>query len=83
MGIKVKINNPQPDRNMIMRHKDFNGFLNTYRKYYSTGGIRDMLYRDRRKLVYIVILLLFLLLMLIAHDEGESKPLSAPKTEQR
>ncbi|MDH5603168.1 MAG: hypothetical protein OEY51_04495 [Cyclobacteriaceae bacterium] len=78
MAIKVKINPPKPDREMILRHKDFKGFLSTYRKYFSSGGIRYMLYRDRKKLVYIIIILIFLLLMLVAHEEGESRPVPAP-----
>ena len=82
MAIKVNINKPRPDREMILKHKDFKGFLHTYKKYYSTSGIRYMLYRDRKKLVYIIIILIFLLLMLVAHEEGDSKPISVPNYEQ-
>ena len=64
-----------------MRHKDFPGFLKTYRKYYSTGGIRQMLYKDRKKLVYIVIILILLLLMLVANEEGDAKPRPDQKIE--
>lgn len=64
--VRVKINAPVPGPEVINNYKDFNRFMDNYRKYYSTVGIRNLLYRDRKKLVYIVIVIIFLLLLLFA-----------------
>jgi len=66
--IKVKIDEPIPSKKVIHRHKNFNSFLENYQKYYSTRGIRHMLYNDRKKLVFIVLMIVFLLLLLFAND---------------
>lgn len=66
--IKVKINNPSPSLNTIRNYRDFDGLMGKYQKYYTTRGIRDMLYNDRKKLVYIILIILFLLLLLFADD---------------
>lgn len=66
--VKVKINAPLPPPEAIRRHRDFNRFMDNYRKYYSSSGIRDMLYKDRKKLVYIVLIILFILMLLFADD---------------
>ncbi|MEM7106844.1 MAG: hypothetical protein AAF519_01370 [Bacteroidota bacterium] len=66
--IRVKINSPAPSLSTVQSYRDFDGFLRQYQKYYSTSGIRQMLYNDRKKLVYIVIIILFLLLLLFADD---------------
>ncbi|MEL7001869.1 MAG: hypothetical protein AAFN93_03945, partial [Bacteroidota bacterium] len=44
------------------------GLMGKYQKYYTSRGIRDMLYNDRKKLVYIVLIILFLLLLLFVDD---------------
>ncbi|MEM6525052.1 MAG: hypothetical protein AAF693_14715 [Bacteroidota bacterium] len=66
--IRVKINAPAPSLSTVRSYRDFDGFLKQYQKYYSTSGIRHMLYNDRKKLVYIVIILLFLLMLLFVDD---------------
>lgn len=66
--IKVKINAPAPSIETIHQYRDFNRFMDQYKKYYSTSGIRDMLYNDRKKLIFIVIIILFLMLLLFAED---------------
>lgn len=66
--IKVKINAPAPALSTVRSYRDFDGFLKQYQKYYSTSGIRHMLYNDKKKLVYIVIIILFLLMLLFADD---------------
>ena len=66
--IKVKINAPLPPLDTVHQYRDFDGLMAKFRKYYSTGGIRDLLYNDRRKLVYIVIIVLLLLLLLFVED---------------
>ncbi|ELR73618.1 hypothetical protein C900_02703 [Fulvivirga imtechensis AK7] len=66
--IKVKINAPMPGAETIDKYRDFDRFMDNYRKYYSTEGIRDMLYKDRKKLVFIVIIILFLMLLLFVDD---------------
>ena len=65
--IKVKINATQPSLDTVRKYRDFDRFMDNYRKYYSTGGIRNLLYKDRRKLVYLVILIIFLLLLLFGN----------------
>lgn len=65
-----------PPREVILRHKDFDTFMSRYQQYYTTRGIRRMLYHDRRKLVYIVLIIIFLLLMLFGEDQA------APKARQ-
>ncbi|UII29984.1 hypothetical protein LVD17_16930 [Fulvivirga ulvae] len=66
--IKVKINAPAPSIETIHQYRNFNRFMDQYKKYYSTIGIRDMLYNDRKKLVFIVIIILFLMLLLFVDD---------------
>ncbi len=66
--IKVKINSPAPSLETVHRYRDFDGFLKQYRSYYSTSGIRELLYNDRKKLIYIVIIILFLMMLLFADD---------------
>ncbi|MBL6445229.1 hypothetical protein JMN32_02845 [Fulvivirga sp. 29W222] len=81
--IKVKINVPVPPIETIHQYRDFSRFMDQYKKYYSTVGIRDMLYKDRKKLVFIVIIILFLMLLLFVEDlHGiESENNEKPKTE--
>ncbi|TRX62180.1 hypothetical protein FNH22_02350 [Fulvivirga sp. M361] len=75
--IKVKINAPIPPLETVHRYRDFDGLMAKFQKYYSTRGIREMLYNDRRKLVYIVIIVILLLLLLFVEDitkkQGNSK----------
>jgi len=66
--IKVKINDPGPSMDTIRNYRDFDGLMGKYQKYYTSRGIRDMLYNDRKKLVYIVLIILFLLLLLFVDD---------------
>lgn len=73
--IKVKIDQPEPSQKTIRKYKDFNSLMDSYKKYYTTRGIREMLYKDRKKLVYIVIILIFLLLMLF-WEESEATTLA-------
>ena len=70
-GIRIKIDQPEPTRKVIGKYKNFNSLMDGYKKYYTTRGIRDLLYRDRKKLVYIVIILIFLML-LIFFDDSEA-----------
>ena len=72
--IKVRINPPTPSKEAIAKHKDFNAFMHRYQQYYTTRGIRHLLYNDRRKLVYLVIIIIFLLLMLFADDIESATP---------
>ena len=66
--IKVKINAPSPSVETVRSYRNFDRFIDQYKKYYSTTGIRDMLYNDRKKLIYIVIIILFLMLLLFVDD---------------
>ncbi len=79
--IKVKIDSPAPDREMIRKYKNFDRFMDRYRRYYSTRGIREMLYNDKRKLIYIVIILLTILLLLISYDESNGEVTDSSKYE--
>lgn len=82
--IKVKINAQSPSMETVRSYRNFDRFMDQYKKYYSTAGIRDMLYNDRKKLVYIVIIILFLLLLLFVDDiTAPNKPEKSPtSTEQ-
>ncbi len=65
---KIKINPPVPSLETIHQYRNFGGLLHRYKKYYSTDGIRYMLYHDRKKLVYIVIIIVFLLMLLFVEE---------------
>jgi len=80
--IKVKVNAPKPSLETVRSFKNFDGLLHQYKKYYSTSGIRDMLYNDRKKLVYIVIIILFLLILLFADDIKAEPSKHLPAIEQ-
>ena len=66
--IKVKINQEAPSLETVHSYRDFGSIMQSYQKYYTTSGIRHLLYKDRKKLVYIVIILIFLLLLLFAEE---------------
>lgn len=66
--LKIIINRPAPPPEIVRKFRDFDGLMHTYKKYYTTNGIRYMLYHERKKLVYIVIIIVFILLMLFADD---------------
>lgn len=80
--IKVKINAPDPPAETIRSYRNFERFMDQYRKYYSTQGIRHMLYNDRKKLVYIVIIVMFLLLLLFVDDVTAPNNEDPENTEQ-
>ena len=80
--IKVKFNDPGPDRELIRKYKNFDRFMDRYKRYYSTRGIREMLYNDRRRLIYIVIILLSILLLLISYEEGEARTPTVQNREE-
>ena len=71
-GIKVKIDQETPPREVITKYKNFDSLMDNYKKYYTTRGIRELLYKDRRKLVYLVIILLFILLLLFLEEKEAS-----------
>jgi len=75
MMIKVKINAPKPSLDTVRSYKNFEGLMHQYKKYYSNSGIREMLYHDRKKLIYIVMIILFLLMLLFV-DDVNATPLS-------
>lgn len=66
--LKVKINPETPSIEAIHQYRDFGSIMQQYQKYYTTAGIRHMLYKDRKKLIYIVLIIIFLLLLLFAED---------------
>ncbi|MDH5400050.1 MAG: hypothetical protein OEX02_18005 [Cyclobacteriaceae bacterium] len=68
--IKVKMNPEMPSPELISKYKNFDMFMDSYKKYYSTSGIRNMLYGDKKKLIFIVLVIIFLLLMLFASEDA-------------
>lgn len=66
--LKVKINRDYPSTETIRQYRDFGSLMQRYKMYYSTAGIRYMLYNDRKKLIYIVLVIIFLFLLLFADD---------------
>ncbi len=81
-SIKVKIDPSTPSYSVINRQKNFDRFMDRYKQYYTTRGIRHMLYHDRKKLVLIVILAIFLLLMLFQESKGIDQPNQPTKYPQ-
>lgn len=70
---RVRLNPDPPARDMIRKHKNFDRFMDNYRKYYSTSGIRELLYRDRKKMAIIVLIVIFILLWLFSGEDAEAK----------
>lgn len=66
--IRVKINPATPSLETVRDFRDFGGLMYKFKKYYTTDGIRHMLYRDRKRLVYIVLIIIFLLLLLFSDE---------------
>ncbi len=66
--LKIIINRPAPPPEIVRKYRDFDGLIYKFKKYYTTDGIRHMLYHERKKLVYIVIIIVFILLLLFADD---------------
>jgi len=66
--INVNINKDIPPKRVIHKHKDFDNFLSTYHKLHTQKGIRDMWYRDKKKLAYIAIIIALLLILIFAED---------------
>ncbi|MBX2843617.1 MAG: hypothetical protein KTR26_17740 [Flammeovirgaceae bacterium] len=82
--IKVNIDKPDPPKRVIHKHKNFNNFMDSYHKFHTQDGIREMWYRDKKTLAYIAIAMAFILLMLFSKDEKQEnkEEQSKPKTEQ-
>ncbi|WP_020530841.1 hypothetical protein [Flexithrix dorotheae] len=82
--IKVNIDKPDPPKRVIHKHKNFNNFMDSYHKFHTQDGIREMWYRDKKTLAYIAIAVVFILLMLFSKDENpeNNQDNTTPKTEQ-
>ena len=63
--IKVKIDPPKVPDEVINKYKNYDRFMDSYRKYYGTSGIRKLLYKDRKKMAMIIIIVIMILLWLI------------------
>ena len=72
LKIKIKYNQDDVPVEVIRKYKNFDRFMDRYRKYYSPSGIKYMLYKDRKKLVYLVIILLFILLYILSIEDAEA-----------
>lgn len=66
--IKVNINKEPPSRKVIHKYKNFDNFIDTYHKLHTQKGIREMWYRDKKKLAYIAIIICLLLILLFANE---------------
>ncbi|MDH5598011.1 MAG: hypothetical protein OEY34_02740 [Cyclobacteriaceae bacterium] len=71
LKIKVKYNPEDVPVEVIRKYKNFDRFMDRYRKYYTPSGIKYMLYKDRKKLVYLVIILLLILMYFLSLDNAE------------
>ena len=81
--IKVNINKPDPPKEVIHKYKNFDNFMDTYQKLHTQEGIRDMWYRDRKKLAFIAVIISLLLIWLFSENEQSEKDQNEkPKTEQ-
>jgi len=70
--IKVNINKPDPADFVIRKYKNFDLFIDRYKKYHTTAGIRNLFKNDIKKLVFIVIIILLLLILLLSEGETHS-----------
>ncbi len=70
--IKVIINKPDPPDLIIRKYKNFNLFIDRYKQYHTTSGIRNLFKNDIKKLVFIVIIVLLLLILLFSEGEAYS-----------
>ena len=77
--IKVKIDRQDPPREVIEKYRNFDRFMDNYSKYYSTRGIRNLLYRDRKKMAMIVLIVIFILLWLFSAEDAEAITLNQLK----
>ncbi len=63
--IIVKINQPDPSPETIVRHKNFGKFIDKYRQFHTPSGFRNLLRKDTKKLVLVIIIAILLLLLLL------------------
>ena len=61
----IKINDPNPKPETIVKHKSFKTFVNDYYKYHTPSGFRKLMRTDIKKLVLIVIIVVLLLLLFL------------------
>lgn len=66
--IKVNINKELSPKRVIQKHKNFDNFLDTYHKLHTQKGIREMWYRDKKKLAYIAIIICLILILLFGNE---------------
>ena len=72
LKIKIKYNPDEVPVEVIRKYKNFDRFIDRYRKYYTPSGIKYMLYKDRKKLVYMVIILLLILMYILSFEDAEA-----------
>jgi len=72
LKIKIKYNPDEVPVEVIRKYKNFDRFIDRYRKYYTPSGIKYMLYKDRKKLVYLVIILLLILMYILSFEDAEA-----------
>jgi len=66
--LKININKPDPSKESIQKYKKYDSVIDTYHKFHSPRGIRELWYKDKRLLALIVTILMLLLILLF---EGE------------
>ncbi len=71
-NIKVNINKPDPPDIVIRKYKNFDLFIDRYKQYHTSSGIRNLFKNDIKKLVLIVIIVLLLLILLLSEGEAHS-----------
>lgn len=79
--IKVNINKPDPPSKRIQKYKNYNNFVDTYKKLHTPKGIWEMWYYDRNRLAMIVVMLMLLLIFILSdwENEGKNKKDQTPK----
>ncbi|UZR94021.1 hypothetical protein [Chondrinema litorale] len=64
--IRVEIDRPDPPKEKIRKYKNYNKFQTEYHKFHSQHGIRELWYRDKKKLAYIAIIVVLVLLWILS-----------------
>jgi hypothetical protein len=66
--LKVKFNDTGPTPNLIGKYKNFDHFIDGYKKFHTPSGIRYLFRYDIKKLVFVVIIVLLLLMLLLTES---------------
>ena len=64
--IRVEIDRKDPPKERIRKFKNYKHFISDYHKFHSQDGIRELWYKDKKKLAYIAIIVVMILLWIFS-----------------